>query len=97
MREIKWNRFACEDYYNHIDYLLKKWSERVAQNFIYEVDEILYLLEQGNVDYQETDLPNVRRCVIREQITLFYRIVDEYHIELLRFWNNYQDDKGIKF
>jgi hypothetical protein len=29
--------------------------------------------------------------VITKQITLFYRIIDMNHVELLRFWNNYQD------
>jgi plasmid stabilization system protein ParE len=97
MRKVKWNRLASEDYYNNIDFLLKKWTIKEAQNFINEVDEIIFILKQGIIDYQETDYPNVRRCVIREQISLFYKIVDKHHIELLRFWNNYQDDKKLTF
>lgn len=97
MRRIKWNKLAREDYYGSIDYLLRKWSEKEAQNFIDEVDEILFILKQGKVDYQETDYPGVRRCVIRPQITLFYKIIDAQHIELLRFWHNKQDDKILTF
>lgn len=97
MRQVKWNKLAKDDYFDNIEYLLKKWSEIEAQNFIDEVDEIIFILRQGKVDFQETDFPNIRRCVIRAQITLFYQIVDDQHIELLRFWNNYQDKKKLSF
>lgn len=97
MRQITWNLLAKEDYYNNIDYLLLKWSEREAQDFIDLVDEVLFILKQGKIDFQETNYPTIRRCVIREQITLFYKIIDNQHVELLRFWNNNQDDKKLTF
>jgi len=97
MRQVIWNRLAKEDYYDNIDYLLKEWSEKEAQHFIDLVDEIIFILGQGKVDFQETNYLNIRRCVIREQITLFYKIIDSQHIELLRFWNNYQDKKKLTF
>jgi plasmid stabilization system protein ParE len=97
MRRIKWNKLAREDYYGNIDYLIRQWSEKEAQNFIDEVYEILFILKHGKVDYQETNYPGIRRCVIRPQITLFYKIIDKQHIELLRFWNNNQDDKRLTF
>ncbi|MBI4647644.1 MAG: type II toxin-antitoxin system RelE/ParE family toxin [Bacteroidia bacterium] len=97
MRKVKWNSFAKADYYDNIDYLLKKWTEKEAQLFINEVDEIIYILEQGTVEYQNTDYPNIKRCLVCKQITLFYRIIDNQNIELLRFWNNYQDDKKLTF
>ena len=97
MRQIKWNKLARDDYFDNIDFLLKNWSEIEAQNFIDEVDEVIFILRKGKVDYQETDYLNIRRCVIRKQITLFYKIIDTEHDELLRFWNNYQDDKKLTF
>ncbi len=97
MRQIKWNKLARDDYFDNIDFLLKNWSEIEAQNFIDEVDEVIFILRKGKVDYQETDYLNIRRCVIRKQITLFYKIIDTEHVELLRFWNNYQDDKKLTF
>lgn len=95
MRQIKWNKLAKEDYYNNIDYLLSKWSEKEAQHFIEEVDEVIFILRHGKVDFQETDYPGIRRCAIRSQITLFYKILDRQSIELLRFWNNNQDEKKL--
>ncbi|HEY4787042.1 MAG TPA: type II toxin-antitoxin system RelE/ParE family toxin [Bacteroidales bacterium] len=97
MRQIIWNKFARKDYYDNIDYLLTRWSEKEAQNFIDEVDEIEFILKQGEIDYQVTDMPGIRRCVLRPQITLFYKIIDNQHIELLRFWNNHQDIEKLSF
>lgn len=96
MRKIRWNYLAKEDFYNTIDFLLENWSEKEAQDFIDEVYEIIYILQKGNVDFQQTDISGVKRCVLRKQITLFYKIIDKNTIELLRFWNTYQDDQNLK-
>ncbi|HKJ42791.1 MAG TPA: type II toxin-antitoxin system RelE/ParE family toxin, partial [Sunxiuqinia sp.] len=73
MRTLLWNKLAQQDYFDIIDYLLKHWSEKEAQHFIDRVSEIEYLLEKGNVDFQNTNRPTIKRCVITKQITLFYR------------------------
>ncbi|NJK96161.1 MAG: type II toxin-antitoxin system RelE/ParE family toxin [Bacteroidales bacterium] len=97
MRTVFWNQLAKKDYLDNIDYLLRRWSEKQAQEFIDEVDEIIFILEKGNIEFQETNYENVKRCVLREQITLFYRKISENEIELLRFWNNYKDDQDLSF
>ena len=96
MIRIRWNYLAKEDFYNTIDFLSENWSEKEAQDFIDEVNGIISILQKGNVDFQKTDIPGVRRCVLRKQITLFYKIIDNNNIELLRFWNTYQDDQNLK-
>ncbi len=96
MRNIKWNKLAVLDYNSNIDYLLKKWTVVEAQAFIDEVDEIIFVLEQGKVEHQNTDCIGVKRCVLCKQITLFYKVDNKNNVELLRFWNNYQDDKKLK-
>jgi plasmid stabilization system protein ParE len=96
MRKIRWNKFAREDYFHTIDYLLERWSEKEAQQFVDDVSQIIHLLHQGNIDFQKTDYPNIRRCVVREQIILYYKIIDNNTIELLRFWNSYQDDQNME-
>ena len=37
MRTVQWNKLAVRDYYDNIDYLLREWSEKEAQEFIDEV------------------------------------------------------------
>lgn len=96
MRKVHWNKLACSDYYQNIEYLQLEWSEKDAQEFIDEVDDIEFILKQGKVEFQGTNVKEVKRCVICKQISLFYKVVDEHNIELLRFWNNYQNTERIK-
>ena len=96
MRKVHWNKLARSDYYQNIDYLLREWSEKDAQEFIDEVDDIEFILKQGKVEFQDTNVRDIKRCVICKQISLFYKVIDEYNIELLRFWNNYQDTERLK-
>ena len=96
MRSIRWNRLAKLDYYENIDYLLNKWTEKEAQKFIDEVYEIEFILKNKIVDFQKTDFKDVHRCVINKHISLFYRILDDNSIEFLRFWNNLKNDKDLK-
>lgn len=95
MRRILWNKKAKADYFENIDYLLRNWSEKEAQNFIDEVATIEFILSKGNVDFQNTDIPGVKRLVVRKQITLLYRVRDHKDIEFLRFWNNNKDLKRL--
>ena len=97
MRRIRWNPTAIIDYNENIDYLLEKWSEKAAQQFIDEVNHIEFILRQGNVDFPNTDFEGVKRLVIRKQITLFYRIINKNQVEFLRFWNNNKNTHKLKF
>lgn len=96
MRKVRWNPLARQDYFENIDYLLEKWSEKEAQQFIDEVNHIEFILRQGNFDFQDTDFEGVKRYVLRKQISLFYRI-ENNDVEFLRFWNNYKNIKKIDF
>ncbi len=96
MRIVRWNNRARTDFYENIDFLLQNWSEKEAQAFIYKVSEIEFILSKGNVDFQQTEIAGIKHCVIRRQISLFYKIIDHENVELLRFWNNYQNkNKGL--
>ena len=97
MRTVRWNKLARLDYYQNISHLLQNWSEKEAQNFIDKVSEIETMLAKGNIEFQITDRAGIRRCVINKQISLFYKVIDEKNIELLRFWNNNQNWKKLKF
>lgn len=95
MRKIIWSDDAEIDYSDNIDFLLKNWSEKEAEEFINKVDNILYNLKNKLVNYRSSSFQNIKQCVVCKQITLFYRIIEEDNIELVRFWNNYQDDKKL--
>ncbi|NVK84663.1 MAG: type II toxin-antitoxin system RelE/ParE family toxin [Cytophagia bacterium] len=79
-----------------MEYLLRKWSQESASNFIDEVDSILELLIVNPDAFPKTDYLEIRKVVIRKQISLFYKIVDD-NIYLLRLWNTYQNPESISF
>ena len=94
MRKVFWNKLAQADYFQIIDYLLINWGESSAQDFIDKVENIELILTAGKIDFEKTNRKNIRRCVVAKQITLFYKTCQNHSVELLRFWNNYQDIKN---
>jgi len=96
MSEVVWNALAKVDYHNNIDYLLKYWPVKVAQEFIDDVEKAIYNLKTGTIEYQETEYKEVKKCVLCKQITMYYKHTGENKVELLRFWNNYQDSKKLQ-
>ena len=95
MANIIWSDIAKQDYWDNIDYLLDKWTEKEAVGFIESVDNALRLIRQNPKMFSKAGYKNIRSVVIVSQITLFYNILDKETIELIRFWNNLQDPKRL--
>ena len=90
MRKIIWSAEAKSDYESNIDYLLKEWSVKDAREFVDQAETVLSNLQKMPEMFPLSDYRNVRKGLICKQISIFYR-VKESAIELVRFWNNYQD------
>ena len=97
MKTIIWNNLAVQDYHENIEYLLNRWSDKEAIAFINDVESLIFDLRQGIVEFKESGYRDIKQCVVRKQITLYYKYNSPDEIELLRFWNNYKDDKLMKF
>ncbi len=97
MKTFIWTDLALKDYHENIDYLLGEWSEKEAVNFIEDVENVLFSLNASNIEYKESNYHSIRECVVCKQITLFYRHLSSNKIEILRFWNNSKDKRGLKF
>jgi len=94
METISWSEAAKTDYWNTIAYLELKWTRTEVFHFIDKVDELILLLSKENVTFKSTHYKNVFEVPVLKQITLYYRF-ENNTIELLRFWNNYQDKKNL--
>lgn len=95
MKAIIWTKEAESDYSANIDYLLKEWTTNEAVEFINKAEELFQHLKKGNIKHKASKFQGVRECVVCKQITLFYRTNEKNDIELLKFWNNYQDKKKL--
>lgn len=91
MRTILWSQTAQEDYWQNIEFLQLKWTETEATHFINEVENAIDILKQGKVTFKPTGYRNTYQIVVVKQITLYYHINQNNNIELLRFFNNYQN------
>ncbi len=88
--KISWSKLAKIDYWNNIEYLEREWTLNEVYNFMDKVDELIDLLAKNNVSFKSTSYKNIYQVPVLKQITLYYRY-ENNQIELLRFWNNYQD------
>ena len=93
--EIIWSNPAKADYWKNIEYLENEWSPKEVISFITEVERNLELLKNNNEFFAKTGYNNVYKLIIVKQVSLFYKISTD-KIELLRFWNNYQDLNKFK-
>ena len=92
---IIWSPQAKKDYWQNIDYLEAEWTYQDVFNFMEKVERIITLISIKNVQFISTNYRGVNKVVITKQITLYYKI-DGEKLELLRFWNTYQDLQNFK-
>lgn len=92
---VIWSPEAKKDFWNNIDYLEVEWSEKTVLHFIEKVNTTIDLLKNDNVLFVKTNYKNVYKLVITKHISLYYRIENE-SVQLLRFWNNFQDLENFK-
>jgi hypothetical protein len=93
--DVIWSPQAKKDYWQNIDYLEAEWTFQEVVNFIDKADNVINLILKNNIEFISTNYKNVNKVVITKQITLYYRI-NSNTIELLRFWNTYQDLENFK-
>ena len=96
MRKVTWSKESEYDFDDNIEYLIRKWTEKEAQNFIDKVNEIVDILEKGNAEFKKTHYKDLRAVTVTNQIILLYRTKSKKEVEIVRFWNTYQDPKKLK-
>lgn len=91
MYKIIASPLALETYQQNIDFLEKRWSENEVVQFISTISDVITILKVSPQTFKkwENDL-NIHKIEIQKQITLYFQIVHN-NVELLLFFNNYQD------
>jgi len=90
-RLVIWLPEAEFTFNENINFLARKWNLEVINNFLDRVDEVIDNIAENPYVYPayEND-KNIRKCVVTKHISLYYKIL-ENRIDLLTFWNNYQN------
>ncbi|HVW14617.1 MAG TPA: type II toxin-antitoxin system RelE/ParE family toxin [Mucilaginibacter sp.] len=97
MITINWTPEAERTFSQNLEYLAYRWNNKVVVNFIDKVDDALdaISLNPEAFPFHNTTL-NIHKCIVVPQITMYYRILNDQAIDLLTFWNNYQNPEKLK-
>jgi len=95
---INWASRSELTFNQNIEYLEQEWNNAVLNQFL---DKVAAVLERISVNpflypLHQPSL-NVRRCIVNGRIILYYRIIDEATIDILLFWNTYQNPDKLVF
>lgn len=96
MLQIIWTELAKIEYWENIEYLEREWTLNDVYNFMDKTDDLIGLLAKKNLTFKPTNYKGIFQVPVTKQITLFYRILENKEVELLRFWNNYQEPNKLK-
>ena len=87
--QIFWSPKAEESYLKTLEFILEKWTIKEAENFQTKVDGLLMKLEMyDSLCPPSISHPKMRKCVVSEQTSMIYRIVEENIIEIVAFIDN---------
>ncbi|WP_414684719.1 type II toxin-antitoxin system RelE/ParE family toxin [Mucilaginibacter sp.] len=92
MIAINWTPEAERTFSQNLEYLAYRWNNKVVIEFINKVDESLLIIASNPKAFPlHSSTLHIHKYVIVPQITVYYRIVNDHIIDLLTFWNNYQN------
>lgn len=91
MYKIIASPIATSTYLQNIKFLQERWSEKEVINFITKVSDVITILKVSPQTFQKREKDaSVHKVEIVKQITLYYQI-NTTNVELLLFFNNFQD------
>lgn len=96
-RRLNWTSESEKTFNQNLEYLAKEWDNVVLNEFLDRVEAVLEKIKSNPRLYPKHKAESsIYKCVIHERIVLYYKIVDEEVIDLLTFWNTYQNPDRLK-
>ena len=97
--KVTWTPTAKKTYFAVLDYLEEVWTEKEIQNFIREVNTLLNQISNNPEMFQSSrKKKNIRKGFITKHNSLYYRIkLRKKELELLTFWDNWQDPGKLNY
>jgi len=88
---ILWTDFTLLELERTIKYIEENWTEKELRILASKLEEMLSLLSQNPNLFQVSDIKkDIRRVVVMNHNTLYYRIVKD-HVEIISFFSNRQN------
>ncbi len=97
--KINWTNRAWQTFNENIEYLQNAWTSKEISNFVLQVDKKLANLSK----HPEIGSPrnkknkNIRCTLVHKRVLLLYKYKHvKNEIDLLIFWNTYQNPRKLK-
>ena len=76
-----------------------EWTANELKKFILRSEYVVMNIEDNPKLYSVSNKnKKIRKAIVNKQITLFYQYYPlKKMVVLLSFWNNYQDNKRLKY
>ncbi len=95
VKPLIWSPEADLDLEEILDYLEKKWTLSVAQDFINSLFNTLDWISFNPDSFMQINKSdNIRKYVLSEHYTLYFEVFDK-HIDLLRIFDNRQNPNKL--
>jgi plasmid stabilization system protein ParE len=97
--QIVWTPKALQTYLDNVFYLETMWTEKEVKKFIVIVERKLKVLSKqpGIGSSRNNRNHNIKHTVLHKRVSLIYRINKrKSQVELLRFWNTYQNPAKLR-
>lgn len=88
--KINFSDESLSDLRNIEEYLLKNWNDKVFDDFLKKLDEIVRIIAEGNVVFQKYENTDYHKVLITKHNTLIY-IVEDHALKIMRILQNFQD------
>jgi plasmid stabilization system protein ParE len=95
-RTIIFSKNAEKSLFELFEYLEIKWSKKVKDKFISNLDKVIYLIQIEPETFPKSELnKNYRKCVLSKQTTIYYKF-NTKRIEIIAFFDTRQNPNKIK-
>jgi plasmid stabilization system protein ParE len=96
--KVTWSPRAIAAFKRTIEYLELEWTEKEVTNFVDAVDDKLELLMKQPRVGTLLGKPNYFKTQVHKRVTLVYHFKPlKKEIELITFWNHWQNPAKLKF
>ncbi|KQT17557.1 hypothetical protein ASG31_09145 [Chryseobacterium sp. Leaf404] len=88
--EIQFSKEAFDDLDKIEDYLLKRWNDKVLEDFNFELDRCLQIIVDGIAVFQKYENTKYQKILITKHNTLIYYIENNV-VKVIRILKNFQN------
>ena len=93
--KVNWTSESERTFNQNLEYLSKEWDNTVMNHFLDRVDEVIKKIQINPLLFPLHRVEEqIHKCVIHERIILYYKVTDD-RIDLLTFWNTYQNPSRL--